>query len=89
MTVFVLLEYLDETNASAAEAQEALSMLKQKLNNPSPLVKFKTLRCLKYLCQHGRAEIRQDLSNTSSDIKRCESILTMPISFVFQQFGVV
>jgi len=61
---------VDATHSSSTEASVALDQFRVKLNNPSNLVKFKALRCLKYLCQHGRADIRQDLARNSDDVKR-------------------
>ena len=59
---------VDATHSSSTEASVALDQFRVKLNNPSNLVKFKALRCLKYLCQHGRADIRQDLARNSDDV---------------------
>lgn len=69
-TGFALKELASHSFTSLQAASELADLLLRRVEKDSPDVKFKALKCIKYLCLHGRAEFRSDAQRESAVIKQ-------------------
>lgn len=69
-TGFALKELASHSYTSLQAASELADLLLRRVEKDSPDVKYKALKCIKYLCLHGRAEFRADAQRESAVIKQ-------------------
>jgi hypothetical protein len=69
-TGFQLRELAQHSLVSLKDASELADLLLRRVEKDSADVKYKALKCIKYLCLHGRAEFRQDVQRESTVIKQ-------------------
>jgi hypothetical protein len=68
-TGFQLRELAQHSLVSLKDASELAELLLKRVEKENADVKYKALKCIKYLCLHGRAEFRQDVQRESRIIK--------------------
>jgi limonene 1,2-monooxygenase len=51
--------------------EDAIAQIKRLQEKDSPDVKYKTLKCIKSLCLHGRPEFRMDIQREAAVVKQC------------------
>jgi hypothetical protein len=69
-TGYQLRELSQHSLVSLKDASELAELLLRRVEKDSADVKYKSLKCIKYLCLHGRAEFRQDVQRESHIIKQ-------------------
>ena len=69
-TGFQLKELAQHSYDSLSACTEMAELLLKKLDKESADVKYKALKCIKYVCLHGRGEFRMDVQKEAATIKQ-------------------
>jgi len=68
---FVLKELSDLTKSSPKECSSIEGYLLDRLTSSKPDVRFKALKCIKFLCENGRPEFKISLQRNNDAIRQC------------------
>ncbi len=73
LSAYAMKELSDYTLRSQAECDSIREQLLSRLEKPSPDVKLKVLRTIKYVAQNGRPDFRITLQRNLGSIKQCQN----------------
>lgn len=78
ISAYSMKELSDMTFKSYAECESIRELLLYRLDRPSPDVKYKTLRIIKYVAQNGRSDFRISFQRKATPIKQCQAFRAPP-----------